>query len=280
MLDSMGRAPRIDVEGGWHHVMNRGAGRQPIFHLAADGERFLQLVGEGCQLSGVRIGAYCLMRNHYHLLVHCPQAGLSSFMHRIGSMYTRHLNARLGRDGPILRGRFHSLLVDTDEYLAAAGRYIHRNPLDVRPAVPLDEYPWSSYRYFVSPVPGPWWLTTAELLEGFATEARYRAFVEEDDPACVPVHWAIDVALAELGDDAGVARSHARRTVLLAMLDHADDPDARRIEAAAALPPGPPGQKAMARMRSRLATEPVLARAAGRALALLTGSCQAPSGCA
>ena len=115
--------------------MNRGAARQTIFNTTPDGDRFLELIDLGCARFDVKVLAYCLMSNHYHLLVLVPDGVLSQFMHLVGSRYTRHFNDSVGRDGPLLRARFHSIYVDTDEYLACAGRYVHRNPLDVRPRV-------------------------------------------------------------------------------------------------------------------------------------------------
>ena len=110
----------------------------------------------------------------------------------IGSSYARYHNDRLEvRDGPIFRGRFHALCVDTDDYLACAGRYIHRNPLDFRPDEPLDQYRWSSYRYFVTPATPPKWLSTSELIEPIGGRARYRSFVEVETGRGL-LEWAID----------------------------------------------------------------------------------------
>ena len=145
----------------------------------------------------MRVLAYCLMTNHYHLLVSCPEGGLSKFMHRVGSLYARHHNDRLGRDGPICRDRFRSLLIDSDEYLANAGRYIHRNPVDIRPQPALDEYPWSSYRHYVTDAPAPEWLSTSELLGPFTSAAGYRSVVESRLSG-IPVDWAVDTAILEL----------------------------------------------------------------------------------
>lgn len=103
-------------------------------------------------------------------------------MRHVGSRYTRYLNRRRGDDGPVFRGRFKSKLVERDEYLATVGRYIHRNPIDIGRAVALDQYRWSSYRYYVSDDSPPPWLTTSELLAGQPT-AVFRHFVERPDAA-------------------------------------------------------------------------------------------------
>lgn len=127
----MGRALRPDRPGGWYHVVNRGVDHQPIFFDDSDRVDFGRLLGVGHDRFGVEVHAYCLMTNHFHLLVHCPNGGLSDFMHDVTATFTRHVNDRLGRDGPLVRGRFRSFIVDSDAYVLCATRYIHRNPLDI-----------------------------------------------------------------------------------------------------------------------------------------------------
>jgi len=265
----MGRPHRIDVDGAWHHVMNRGAGRRTVFHTAADGRRFLELVGEGCERTGIRVGAYCLMGNHFHLLVGCPDGGLSDFMHRLGSMYTRYINDRLDSDGPIFRSRFHSLLVDDDDYLTNAARYIHRNPLDVRPPVALDQYRWSSYRCYVTNADRPPWLSTSEVLAGHRGPGDYRRFVEGDQGPTGSIAWAIETALLE-ADDGAITTPSLGRSVLLAMLERSGDLASPELEAAAAFPSRDARSDALRRVRKRLATHPELGVLAERALRLAT----------
>src|SRR3546814_9166867 len=88
------------------------------------------------------------MTNHDQLLLRGPEGGLSDFMQLVSARFTRAANHRLERDGPMFRGRFKSLLVDSDAYLGTVGRYIHRNPLDIRPSVEIDRYRWSSFRHY------------------------------------------------------------------------------------------------------------------------------------
>jgi putative transposase len=160
----MGRAVRRDVEGGWHHVMNRGADRDRIFFTKGDGLAFERFLAEGTERFGVEVHAYCLMPNHFHLLLHCPNGGLSSFMQRLGSNDSRRINARSGDDGPLFRSRFRSLLIDSPQYLAQAGRYIHRNPLELSPPIDIVSYRWSSLRFHAGLEPPPSWLYTSTLL--------------------------------------------------------------------------------------------------------------------
>ena len=262
----MGRPHRIDFAGGVFHVMNRGGAHRTIFHTAHDGTRFLDLVGAAADRHKVKVLAYCLMPNHYHLLVSCPDAGLSAFMHWIGSSYARYHNDRLDRDGPIFRGRFHALCVDTDDYLACAGRYIHRNPLDFRPDEPLDQYRWSSYRYFVTPATPPKWLSTSELIEPIGGRARYRSFVEVETGRGL-LEWAIDTAILEGWRD-DVTIPNLRRTVMLAMLASAPDPMAGRLSQILAFPSDAARHTAMHRMRRHVDAHPGVVAIVERALRL------------
>ena len=161
----MGRAARQDIEGAWHHVMNRGADRARIFFTRNDGLAFEHLLAEAATALGVEIHAYCLMPNHFHLLLHCPNAGLSTYMQRVGASYSRRINARLGGDGSLFRSRFRSILLDGTTYRAQAGRYIHRNPLELSPPVDPMSYRWSSLRYYVGLEVPPPWLHTSSLRE-------------------------------------------------------------------------------------------------------------------
>ena len=142
----MGRAARQDIQGGWHHVMNRGADRERIFFTRNDGLAFEHLLAEGSERWGVEVHAYCLMPNHFHLLLHCPNGGLSKYMQRIATQYSTRINARVGGDGPMFRSRFRSILLDSPTYIAQAGRYIHRNPLELSPPVDPTSYRWSRDR--------------------------------------------------------------------------------------------------------------------------------------
>lgn len=262
----MGRPHRIDFAGGVYHVMNRGGAHRTIFYTANDARYFLGLVGDSAARHRVKILAYCLMPNHYHLLASCPEGGLSAFMHRIGALYARHHNDRPGRDGPIFRGRFHSLYVDTDEYLACAGRYIHRNPLDLRPAAPLDQYRWSSYRHFVTGAAAPDWLSTSELLSPIGGPERYRSFVEVDARHGL-LEWAVDTAILEAECD-DVTTPNLRQTVMLAMIDRASGSTAARLGQVVGFPSDSARRAAMYRTRRHLASHPDITSIVERALRL------------
>ena len=160
----MPRPLRIDIEDGWHHVMNRGIDHGIVFFEDTDRIEFGQRLADMFDLFGIRIHAYCLMGTHFHLLCHCPDAGLSASMQRLGSLYTRHVNDRLGRDGALFRGRFHSRLIADDAHLLAAVRYIHRNPLDLPGVVRVIGLPMvEPSGVSRAPERGPWMVSSNVL---------------------------------------------------------------------------------------------------------------------
>lgn len=112
----MSRPLRIQYEGAMYHVMNRGACRQPIFSSNKHREIFLELLAEIVQIFKIEIHAYCLMDNHYHLLIQTPFANLSKAMRHLNSVYTIRYNKMDGKDGALFRGRFKSNLVEDNGY--------------------------------------------------------------------------------------------------------------------------------------------------------------------
>ena len=123
----MARPLRINVAGGWYHVTARGQRRERIFGAKADYRRFLKLVAEMRERYRVRVMAYCLMPNHYHLLVSTPEANLSRAVQWLNVSYSRWLNGRRADVGPVFQGRFHAVLVE-NSYGLALSHYIHMNP--------------------------------------------------------------------------------------------------------------------------------------------------------
>ncbi len=179
----MPRAERIEYEDAYYHVMNRGRQRQRIFHDDSYYKAFLVGLEEAHNRFGLETHAYCLLGNHYHLLVKTPRGNLSRCIRHINGLYTQRHNRLKRTDGPLFRGRYKAILVESDAYLAQLTRYIHRNPIDMKlPLVNrLETYPWSSYPSYVNKVPSPPWLYRDETyaLLGYRNRySGYRSFVE------------------------------------------------------------------------------------------------------
>jgi len=175
----MARPLRIEFESAWYHVMNRGAGRQDVFISDAQRERFLELLGDLADRFGVETHAYCLMDNHYHLLLHTPLGNLGRGMRHLNGVYTQYFNRDQVHDGALFRGRYKAILVDADEYLLHLTSYIHRNPLEAGIVERLSDYRWSSYPAYIGRTTAPAWLRRDMVYSMLGGKARrYQSFVE------------------------------------------------------------------------------------------------------
>jgi putative transposase len=125
----MPRPLRLEYENAWYHVMNRGAARQDIYKNDQHRLLFLNLLKEASLYYNIEIHAYCLMDNHYHLLIHTPRGNLSQAMRHINGLYTQVFNRSEKIDGSLFRGRYKAILVEEDSYLLQVSRYIHLNPV-------------------------------------------------------------------------------------------------------------------------------------------------------
>jgi len=166
----MARKVRVEYPGAVYHVMNRGDRREPIFQDDPDRKRFLETLAECCAKTGWQVHAYCLMPNHFHLVVETPQANLVAGMKWFLGTYTARFNRRHKLFGHLFSGRYKSLVVDGsgNGYLKAVCDYVHLNPARaglVKPEEPLRRFAWSSWpRYLVAPSQRPVWLRAERLL--------------------------------------------------------------------------------------------------------------------
>ncbi len=160
--------------------MNRAAARATLFRGDDDRRIFLRWLAEALPAFQVEAHAYCLMTNHYHLLVRSMEGRLSEAMRILSSRFTFEINTRYGLDGAIFRGRYRSIAISSDAYLVQTLRYIHLNPVEAKLAPNPEAWPWSSASCYVSAIAGAPWLKTATLLELFGqsqTVSTYRAFL-------------------------------------------------------------------------------------------------------
>ena len=166
----MARKLRLEYEGAIYHVMNRGDRREDIFQDDRDRELFLETLGQAAQKTGWQVHAYCLMNNHFHLVLETPNANLVAGMKWFLGTYTGRFNRRHKLFGHLFSGRYKSLIVDGsgNGYLRTVCDYVHLNPVrakSLRAEQRLGHYRWSSYREYLRP-PGrrPAWLRTGRLL--------------------------------------------------------------------------------------------------------------------
>jgi len=175
----MARPLRIQYPGAVYHVMNRGGARQKIFLEKEDYEAFLKTIGEIHERWGVEIFAYCLMGNHYHICLRTPEGNLSRVMRHLDGLYTQRFNRMHRRDGALLRGRYKSIVVDKDTYLAQVVRYIHLNPLEAGMVREPQAYVWSSHRFYLQPKKALKWLRVEEVMGEFGSVTAFHGFVLE-----------------------------------------------------------------------------------------------------
>lgn len=179
----MARPLRIEYPGAWYHVMNRGAGQREVFKTERQREYFLGLLNDTTNRFQAEWHAYCLMGNHYHLLIRTPQGNLQRIMRHVDGLYTQFFNRTEDRDGPLFRGRYRAVLVDADTHWLELSRYIHRNPLEAGLTNDLKDYRWSSYQVYAGLKTRPPWLITEYVLKAIGERdqnSRYRTFVTGD----------------------------------------------------------------------------------------------------
>jgi len=166
----MPRKLRLEYAGAIYHVMNRGDRREDIFLDDEDRRRFVHTLGEACEKTDWRVHAYCLMRNHFHLVVETPRANLVLGMQWFLSTYTARFNRRHKYFGHLFSGRYKALMVDGsgNGYLKSVCDYVHLNPARaklLRTEQSLRAYPWSSYpEYLKAHAKRAAWLRVERLL--------------------------------------------------------------------------------------------------------------------
>ena len=212
----MTRPLRLEFPHAAYHVTSRGNRREDIYQGDADRQAWLSVLAQVCKRFNWTVHAYCLMGNHYHLLVQTPDANLSAGMRQLNGVYTQLSNRTHGRVGHVFQGRFKAILVDKDNYLLELARYVVLNPVRAGMVQDPAQWPWSSYGAMLSPgwLPVADWLATDKLLSYFApdqqslnreqAQQRYVDYVREG--IGLPSVWAALRGQVYLGDDKFVSK--------------------------------------------------------------------------
>jgi len=230
----MSRPIRIEFQNALYHVTARGDRREDIFEDDGDRLMFLANLDQVTTQFNWICHAWCLMDNHYHLLIQTPDGNLSKGMRQLNGVYTQATNRRYRRVGHLFQGRFKAILVDSDTYLLELTRYIVLNPVRAGMVKKPAEWTWSSYRASVGLEPAPVWLAVDGLLAQFSkrrslAQQLYAKFVAEGIAADSP--WSNLKGQVFLGDEDFVKRMQAH---LKAGKDDVQIPIAQRR------PPPPP----------------------------------------
>jgi len=229
----MARPLRIEFEGALYHVTSRGDRREPIYEDDEDRNTFLHTLSGVVERFHWICHAYCLMGNHYHLVVETPEGKLSKGMRQLNGVFTQASNRRHKRSGHLFQGRFKAILVDRDAHLLELTRYVVLNPVRAGMVKTPGDWAWSSYRAMVGEAAVPSWLAVDGLLSLFdprrgQARRRYRRFVAEGIGQ--ESLWAGLRQQIYLGDEKFIRRMQRKATA----------PDEMTIPRAQRRPPAPP----------------------------------------
>ena len=181
----MPRPLRIQYPGAVYHLMARGVRGEPLYTGAVERIQFLALLGETCRRYEWQTLCYCLMGNHYHLVVRTEKPTLSAGMQWLNSCYARWFGDRHGYKGHVLFRRYHAVHVESDRQLVDTIRYVLRNPVAAGLCPRPDDWRWSSYAATVGTALAPRYLTTAWFLHQFGDDidharANFKAYLRND----------------------------------------------------------------------------------------------------
>jgi REP element-mobilizing transposase RayT len=195
--------------------MNRGRRGEQVFEVNDDYELFIEILQEAIELFALRVSAFCLMPNHYHVLVQTPDANLSRCMRHINGVYTQRYNRKHSLDGQLFRGRYKAIVVAEDNYLLQLVRYIHRNPIRAGMVDNAEHYDWSSHKGYLSYAKKWDWLHKQFILSMLTKNRqervkRYRAFMGEADDATLLRILSLKKLPSILGDNQFVDRLKRR----------------------------------------------------------------------
>ncbi len=180
----MARPLRVEYPGALYHVIARGNVKQNIFLEDRDRRKFLMWLEDACESHNLICHAYCLMDNHYHLLLETNDANLSVAMRDLNGNYSQWFNVIHDRVGHVLQGRYKAFVIEKETYLFEVARYIVLNPVRAGLIDRPQDWKWSSYRGTAGFIRPPEWLHIDWLLEHFSKDKHeaqldYRKFIDE-----------------------------------------------------------------------------------------------------
>ncbi len=208
----MTRPLRLEFAGAFYHVTSRGDRREDIFENANDRKKFLSILESICDTDNWVCHAYCLMDNHYHLLIETPDGNLARGMRQLNGIYTQTFNREHGRTGHVFQGRYKAILVEKESYLLELSRYVVLNPVRAGMVRSVVDWPWSSYRATTGQISPPPFLTVKWILSAFGRRRslavkRYKRFISEGKNQNSP--WESLRNQVFLGGDEFIERMHA-----------------------------------------------------------------------
>ena len=216
----MSRPLRIEFPGALYHVTSRGDRREPIYRDDDDRRMHLDVLAQAMDRFDAKVCSYCLMGNHYHLVLQTGQPNLSRLMRHLNGVYTQRFNQRHGLVGHLFQGRFKAILVDRDAYLLTLCRYVERNPVAAKLVADPADWAWSSYQAHVGRAEVPDWLD-AGLLQGLLLQRDAGSAADRRRAATLYTRLVADESVASpwqgglrqqvfLGDEAFVERMLTR----------------------------------------------------------------------
>jgi REP-associated tyrosine transposase len=205
----MARPLRIEYRGALYHVTSRGDRQEVIFDDDQDRRAFLNVLAEVVSRYRWRCHTYCLMGNHYHLMIETPEGNLAKGMRQLNGVFTQSSNRRHNRNGHLFQGRYKAIVVDRESYFLELARYIVLNPVRAAMVKHPQQWAWSSYGATIGKTASPEWLTVDDLLAGFGkrragARRKYEEFIVEGMGA--DTIWKDLKGQIYLGDDDFVER--------------------------------------------------------------------------
>jgi len=180
----MARPLRIEYAGALYHVTSRGDRRENIYQEDDDRELWLEIFSQVCSRFNWRCHAWCLMDNHYHIVIETIEGNLSQGMRQLNGVYTQKSNRKHGRVGHVFQGRYKAILIEKEAYLLELSRYVVLNPVRAGMVNDIEDWGWSSYSAMIEKGLLPEWLETDWLLSQFGSSKKeaiiaYKNFVRE-----------------------------------------------------------------------------------------------------